>query len=175
MTLPPGTLSRRILYRGHVGDYGLEQVRLPNGLEVQLEILRHPGAAAVVPLHADGTVTLIHQYRHAAGGMIYEIPAGKLEAGEDPAICAARELQEETGLVATHLRLLLPLRTTPAFTDEIIHLYVATGLTEGAATPEADEVIRPLRLPFAEALEMIGDGRISDAKSVCALLLAARG
>lgn len=173
--LPPLTRARRLLYRGRVGDYGLERAALPNGMEVELEILRHPGAAAVVPLHADGTVTLIRQHRHAVGGMIYEIPAGKLERGEDPAACAARELREETGLIAATLRPLMAMRTAPAYTDEVIHLYAAAGLSDGATELDEDEVLHPLRLPLAEAIAMITSGQITDAKSVCALLLVASG
>lgn len=168
-------MTRTVLHRGRVGEFGLEDVVLPNGAAVRLEILRHPGAAAVVPLHEDGTVTLIRQHRHAAGGTIWEIPAGKLEAGEDPAACAARELTEEAGLVAGALSLLTSILTTPAFTDEVIHLYLATELTPAPASPEADEVIEAVRLPLDEAVRLVRAGVIHDAKTVCALLLAGGG
>ncbi len=143
---------------------------MPHGVEVDLEILRHPGASAVVPMHDDGTVTLIRQYRHAAGGMIWEIPAGKLEPGEDPAACAARELGEEAGLTGTltHLSTIL---TTPAFTDERIHLYLATNLTPRAMNLDHDEFLAPERVPFTKALAMIRSGEITDAKTICALFL----
>jgi ADP-ribose pyrophosphatase len=144
-------------------------------MAIELEILRHPGAAAVVPLHADGSVTLIRQYRHAAGGMIWEIPAGKLEPGEPPAECAARELEEEAGVGCAQLRLLTTIFTTPGFTDEVIHLYLATGLSEVPARPEADEVIERHRLPAAQVLSMIRSGEITDGKSICALMLALSG
>lgn len=166
-------MTRRVLHEGRVGSFGLEAVVLPNGAAVTLEILRHPGAAAVVPLHADGTVTLLRQHRHAAGGTIWEIPAGKLEPGEAPERCAARELAEEAGLVGT-LSALGPLHTTPAFTDEVIHLFLATGLAPVPAAPEVDEVIAVARLPLEEALAMAEDGRITDGKTIAGLFRAAR-
>lgn len=135
-------------------------------------MIRHPGAAAVVPLHEDGSVTLVHQYRHAAGGMIYEVPAGKLDGGEDPLTCATRELAEEVQLRARTLRLLTVIHTTPGFTDERIHLYVGTGLEPAEGAPEWDEHLRVVRVPGEEALAMVRDGRITDAKTLCALLLA---
>lgn len=146
---------------------------MPHGVEVDLEILRHPGAAAVVPLHDDGTVTLIRQYRHAAGGMIWEIPAGKLEAGEAPEACAARELAEEAGLTGT-LRHLSTIHTTPAFTDEVIHLYVATALSPVAMHLDHDEYLAPSRVAFEEAIAMVQRGDITDAKTICGLMLARR-
>lgn len=165
-------MKRTSLHRGRIGDFGLEEVRLPNGLEVRLEVLRHPGAAAVVPLHEDGSVTLLRQHRHAVGGEIWEIPAGKLDGDEAPERCAARELAEEAGL-AGELRPLLPIWTTPAFTDEVIHLYVATALRPVPTAREEDEIMELVRLPLAEALAMIRRGDIRDAKTVCALLLVA--
>lgn len=163
-------MTRRSLHRGRVGDFGLEQVRLPNGLEVELEILRHPGAAAVLPLHDDGSISLIRQHRHAAGGTIWEIPAGKLDPGEAPEVCAARELAEEAGLCGT-LTPLIPIWTTPAFTDEVIHLFVATELRAVPSALEADEIICVERLGLDEAVAMVHRGDIRDAKSVCAILM----
>ena len=166
------TPSRRVIHSGRIGTFGLETVSLPNGRTVELEVLRHPGAAAVVPVHADGSVTLIRQYRHAAGGMIWEVAAGKLEPGEDPMACARRELEEETGLSAGTLRHLTTIHTTPGFTDEVIHLYAATNLVKGPARPEADEVLEVHHVPAAEALAMIRRGEITDGKSIVALFLA---
>jgi len=167
-------MKRTPLYQGKVGEYGLEEVTLPNGLSVTLEILRHPGAAAVVPLHSDGSVTLIWQHRHAAGGSIWEIPAGKLEPGEDPAFCAARELTEEAGLQAGKLTHLATIHTTPAFTDEQIHLFLAESLSPTPQNLEADEIVQIHRLPLSTALQMIQQGEITDAKTICALFLAER-
>ncbi len=165
-------MIRRSLHRGRVGDFGLEDVVLPNGRAVTLEVLRHPGASAVLPLHDDGTITLLRQHRHAAGGTIWEVPAGKLEPDEDPAECAARELQEEAGLVGTleHVSSILP---APAYTDERIHLYVATGLRAVPMQLDADEVLHPVRMPLAEARARMARGEIVDAKTICAIALAA--
>lgn len=169
-----GLRSRREIHAGRVGRFGLEEVELPNGAVVTLEILRHPGAAAVVPVHPDGSVTLIRQHRHAAGGLIWEIPAGKLEPGEAPEVCAARELAEEAGLTGT-LTPLLPLWTTPAFTDEVIHLYVARDLDPVPLALEADEVIEPVRFTAAEVRGMIARGEIRDGKTLVGLLLVLGG
>ncbi|MEL6344637.1 MAG: NUDIX hydrolase [Myxococcota bacterium] len=168
--------NRRSIYEGKVVRLGLETVTLPHGVTIDLEVIRHPGAAAVVPVHEDGSVTLIYQHRHAAGGMIYEVPAGKLEPLEDPILCAGRELEEEVQLRAGTLTHLSTIYTTPGFTDEQIHLYKATDLTPASeAQPEADEFIEVVRLPPAEVLQMIRDGRIVDGKSICALFLALTG
>lgn len=161
-------MIRTELFRSTIGSVGVEDVVLPNGVSASLLILRHPGAAAVVPLHADGTVTLLRQHRHAAGGTILEIPAGKLDAGEDPAVCAARELAEEAGLRGTlrHLTTILP---APAFADEQIWLYLATDLEPVPMAHEADEVITLLRVPLAEAIRWAQTGEIRDAKTLVAL------
>ena len=171
MARGPGGV-RRSIHAGRVGDFGIETVTLPNGVTVDLEILRHPGAAAVVPVHEDGSVTLIRQYRHAAGGMIWEVPAGKLEPGEAPDACARRELEEEAGVRCGALRLLTTIHTTPAFTDEVIHLFLATNLRDVPARPETDEVIERHRFTAAEALAMVRRGEITDAKTMVSLLLA---
>lgn len=167
-------MSRRTIYQGRVVDFGLEEARMPDGRTITLEIVRHPGAAAVLPLHEDGTVTLIHQHRHAAGGLIYEVPAGVLEKDETPEGCAARELAEEVQLRAERLQHLTTIHTTPGFTNERIHLFLATGLQEADGQADDDEYLRAVRLPLSEAIGMIEAGRITDAKTVCALLLAAR-
>ena len=166
-------MSRRVVFEGRIVRLGLETATLPNGQTVTLEVIRHPGAAAVVPIHPDGTVTLVHQYRHAAGGMVYEIPAGVLEPGEAPEDCAARELSEEVQLSAHVLTLLTTIHTTPGFTDERIHLFVAQDLRATDGKPEADEFIRIVRMPMALALQMARDGRITDGKTICGLTLAA--
>lgn len=171
-------MSERIpVFKGRVVDLGIERVALPNGKTMDLEVVRHPGAAAVLPIHEDGSVTLIYQYRHAGGGMHYEVPAGTLEAGEVPELCARRELQEEVGLSAKSLEQLAYVHTTPGFTDELIYLYVATGLTQGETNLDEHEVIQPVRMPLESAVQMILDGDITDAKTIISLLLAekARG
>lgn len=167
-------MERKTVYAGRIVNLGIESVKLPSGAEVDLEVIRHPGAAAVVPVHADGSVTLIHQFRHAAGGMIWEVPAGVLEGDEPPVDCAKRELAEEVQLVATHMDPLGCIRTTPGFTDEKIHIFLATGLSETTETgPEDDEYIHVRRVPMATALEWVRRGVIVDGKTICALHLAA--
>ena len=146
-----------------------------------MEIVRHRGAVAVLPLYApeesgDGTgpeVLLLKQYRYAVGGTLWEAPAGKLDEGEAPEACAARELEEEAGVKAARLVPLLTLLTTPGFSDERIHLFLATGLTEGRQALEEHEVIECHRMPLDEAVAMVHDGEIVDSKTVCLLMLAA--
>ena len=167
-------MGRSPIYQGRIVDLGLEDVVLPNGARVQLEVIRHRGAAAIVPLHDDRTVTLVHQFRPAAGGMIWEVPAGVIDGGEAPEICAARELREEVQLEARTLTRLATILTTPGFTDERIHLFLAEGLTVAEGAPEADEYIEVSRVPLEQALAWIADGTIVDGKTICALHLAER-
>jgi len=157
------------IYSGIVVNLNVETVTLPNGLTVDLEVVRHPGAAAVVPLKQDGRVVLIKQFRHAAGGFIYEIPAGKLHPGEDPTVCAARELEEEIGYRAGRLEPLASIFTAPGFTDEVIHVYKATELTAGRQQLDRDEVLEVIELPLQEAIRMVETGVIKDAKSIVGL------
>ncbi len=164
----------REIYKGRVVHLFVHEVTLPNGHPTLLEVIRHPGAAAVVAFVSATDILLVRQYRHAVGGYLYEIPAGKLDHGEAPELCAARELEEETGYRCGHLEKLGAMLTTPGFTDEIIHLYEATELTEHVAALEQDEVLSVVRVPFEEALAWVEVGRINDGKSICALLLAAR-
>jgi ADP-ribose pyrophosphatase len=161
--------SIRNIYSGKVITLNIDTVTLPNGVTVDLEVVRHPGAAAVVPLKENGTVVLIKQFRHAAGGFIYEIPAGKLHPGEDPKDCAARELEEEIGYQAGKLDLLSSIFTAPGFTDEVIHVYMATGLTKGRQQLDRDEVLEIVEVPLQEAIEMIDKGTIRDAKTMVGL------
>jgi len=165
-------VTRRLVHQGRSIAVYLEQAVLPNGRTVELDILRHPGAAAVVPFLSQTEVLLIRQYRHAAGGTILEVPAGKLD-GEEPAVCAARELEEEAGQRAGRLEKLGEIWTTPGFTDEKIHLFAAFDLEPVPQRLENDEVIELLRMPFARAIELVWRGQIADAKSALALLQAA--
>lgn len=137
------------------------------------QVIRHPGGVAVLPIHDDGSVTLISQPRPAVRQPLIELPAGRLDPGEEPLDCGKRELLEETGLVAQHFHPLGILHSSPGVFDEIIHLYAATGLGQQPPSPEADEEIETLRLPYATALAMAKDGRISDGKTIAALFRAA--
>jgi len=159
----------RTIYTGKVVTLNIDTVQLPNGVTVDLETIRHPGAAAVVPVKDDGTVVLIKQFRHAAGGFIYEIPAGKLHPGEDPLHCASRELEEEVGYRASSFELLSSIFTAPGFADEVIHIYQATGLTKGRQQLDRDEVLDVIEMPLAEAVGKITDGTIRDAKTIVGL------
>ena len=163
-------LSRKAIYDGRVVKLSVDTVRLPNGRECDLELIRHPGAAAVVPLDGEGGVLLVRQYRYASGGWLLEVPAGKLEDGEAPESCALREVEEETGYRAARLVPMGWIWTTPGFTDEKIWLYLATELEPGRQQLQRDEVLHLERLPLEEAVARAARGEIKDAKSVCALL-----
>ncbi len=164
----------RAVRRGFPVRVTTERVTLPNGQRLELDIVKHPGAAAIVPFSSDREVLLIRQYRHATGGTIYEVPAGKLDSGETPEHCAARELEEETGRRAGRIEKLGWIFTTPGFCDEVIHLYAAFDLERVPPRPEDDEVIEVTPTPFDRALELVWRGEINDAKSALALLHAAR-
>ncbi len=159
----------RNIYTGKVITLNVDTVQLPNGITVDLETIRHPGAAAVVPVKDDGTVVLIRQFRHAAGGFIYEIPAGKLAPGEDPLHCASRELEEEVGYRASTFELLSSIFTAPGFADEVIHVYKATGLTKGRQHLDRDEVLDVIEMPLSEAITKIENGTIRDGKTILGL------
>ncbi len=163
----------RTIYRGKVVHLTAEDVELPNGHRMELEIVRHPGAAAVAALDDEGRVTLLRQYRHAVGGYLWEVPAGKLDPGEAPLACAERELREEAGLEASSFEPVGSIVTCPGFCDEVIHLFVATGLHGAPQALGADEVIDTVRaLPLREALGMIRAGEIRDGKTIAALMQA---
>jgi len=162
-------MQSKNIYKGRIVTLNLETVTLPNGATVELEIIHHPGAAAVVPMKDDRTVVLIRQYRHAVGGYIYEIPAGKLHPGEEPRECAARELEEEIGYRATSFEHLVTFFTTPGFTDEVIHIYRATGLTRGTPNLGDDEILEVVEMPLEAAIDRIADGTIRDGKTIVGL------
>jgi ADP-ribose pyrophosphatase len=174
MKRQPEVLSGGRVYEGKLLKIDRESVRLPNGSIADLETIRHPGAAAAVPFLGPDEVVLISQYRHAARGTIVEVPAGKLDPGEAPEACIERELVEEIGYRPSRLTRLGRILTTPGFTDEVIWLYEAHDLERCRTDHQEDEVIEPLRLSFGEAVAMVERGEIADAKSVAALLLAAR-
>lgn len=163
------TKSVKNIYKGKVVVLNVDRVTLPNGATVDLEVIRHPGAAAIVPMKDDETVILIRQFRHAVGGFIYEIPAGKLNPGEDPRDCAARELEEEIGYRASSFELLTSIFTAPGFADEVIHIYKGTGLTKGRQKLDHDEVLNVVELPIEKAIAQIRDGTIRDGKTIVGL------
>ena len=171
-------LASKPIHKGRVIDLDVDTVRFPDGSTGELEIIRHPGAAAVIPFAsdpggADPTILLIKQYRYAANGPLIEIPAGRLNPGEDPKDCARRELLEEVGVKAGRLERLTTIWTTPGFTDERIHLFWATDLTTDKHAREPDEFIEVTPKPLSEALTLIRDGGISDAKTALSILFVA--
>lgn len=171
-------LESKRVHSGRVIDLDVDTVRFPDGSTGQLEMIRHSGAAAVVPFASDPhgpdpTILLIQQYRYATNGLLIEIPAGRLNPGEDPAVCAERELLEEVGVKAGRLERLTTIWTTPGFTDERIHLFLATDLTADKPAREPDEFIEVTPRPLSEVLQLIRSGVISDAKTALAILFVA--
>lgn len=174
-----GRLASRRAYSGRVISVDVDTVRFPNGTTGELEMVRHPGASAVVPFlddpaETDPRVVLIRQYRYAAEGHLYEIPAGRLDAAELPEACATRELGEETGYTAERLIHMTTFHTTPGFTDERIHLFAAVGLTAGSPSLESDEFLELEVTTISTALSMIAAGRITDGKTIIGLMFAER-
>lgn len=161
---------REKLHQGRVFTLIRENVTLDNGVTVDIDTIRHPGASAIVPLTDGGSVVLIRQYRHSVGGYIWEIPAGTLNPDEDPEACAARELIEETGYAAGAWRRLGEITPVPGYSDERIHLFLATDLTPAVQRLDADELLAVHEFPFDRAAAMIASGEIQDAKTICALL-----
>lgn len=166
-------MSERIVHRGRSITVVVEPVELPNGRSMELDLVRHPGAAAIVPFLSEERVLLIRQYRHAAGGTLWEVPAGKLD-GDTPEVCARRELEEEAGQRAGRLVPLGSILTSPGFTDEVIHLFAAFELEAVPQRLEEDEIIELVPMRLDDALELVFSGEMRDAKSALALLQAAR-
>ena len=167
----PELIKRKQIYQGKVLDLSVDTV-LFEEKAVDMECIKHPGGAAVVPLLSDDAVVLIKQYRYVIGATIWEIPAGRLEPGENPQDCAARELEEEVGYRATELIKLTDCYSAPAYCTEVISIFLATGLLPGRQQLEGDELIEVATLPLAEAVAMVVRGEITDAKTIIGLLLA---
>ncbi|QGG46529.1 NUDIX domain-containing protein [Heliorestis convoluta] len=168
------TIEKKVLFQGQVITLRLDKVRLPNGKEASREVVTHPGAACVVPLTDQGEVILVRQWRHPLERLSLEIPAGKLSVGEDPLLCAQRELAEETGFQAMEWHHLFSYYASPGFCNEKIHIYKAYHLIPSEARPDEDEFIESLTMPLDEALEKIQSGEIFDGKTITALIEVAR-
>ena len=170
MNLIEKTVRKNYIYKGKIVNLRCDDAELPDGNPCTREVVEHPGGASVLCI-LDGKVALVRQYRYAYGEELLEIPAGKLNAGEDPKKAAARELEEETGLCASDLKHLLTLYPTPGYTNEKIYIYEAVGLKEGCQHLDEDEFLSVVFLPLEEALQKIECGEICDAKTIAALLL----
>ena len=171
-------LGSRRVYTGRVLNLDIDQVRFPDGSTGELEIIRHPGASAILPFLSDPAgedpqILLIKQYRYAAEGFLYEVPAGRLDKNETPEDCARRELMEETGCSAERIEPLYTFFTTPGFIDERIHGFIATGLKRGESKREADEFMTLETMTLSHALGLIQKGEIRDAKTTVLILYAA--
>lgn len=178
MTEPTGTVSSQRIHTGRVVTLNVDQVRFPDGRVGEQEIIRHTGASVVVPFLSDPQggdpqLLLVRQYRYAANGYLYELPAGRPNPGETPAECAARELREETGCAAEHLEPIVSGYTTPGFTDEKLHLFVAHGITRHETEFDADEFVEPFPVTMSKALEMVRTGEIEDLKTAFGILFVA--
>ena len=156
-------------YRGQLFSFESEDVTLPNGSRTQMAMVRHPGSTAIVPLLDDNTVVMERQYRHAVRKYLLEIPAGTLEPGELPLDCARRELEEETGYTATSMLELGTVHIIPAYSDEMIYVYIARGLTQSRQQLDKDEILEVEYHPFEQTMDMIADGRITDALTILSL------
>lgn len=172
MELTEKQLDSTQLYDGKIVRLYRDRVELPNGKEAFREVVRHPGGVIILPIDNEGNVWMVRQFRYPYGRTVLEIPAGKLEYGEEPFSAARRELSEEIGATAGRWVELGKLLPTPGFCDEVQHLYLARDLTFSAVHPDEDEFLEQVKLPFAEAYAMAADGRLQDSKTVVALLRA---
>ena len=164
-------LTEDVAWTGRIFNVNRMRVELPNGKDAVRDVVRHPGAVAIVALTDDGRICLVRQYRTSLSRITVEIPAGKLDPGEDPLTCAHRELLEETGMEADRMAFLTTIATSDGFTDELIHIYMATGLHFVESNPDDDEFINVDLVPLAELIDAVLDGRIEDCKTVTGALI----
>lgn len=174
MELREETIKSIEAFSGRLVKLRVDTVRLPNGRETTREIVVHRGAVAVVPLIDTERIVMVRQFRQAAGEVLMEIPAGTLEPGEDPAVCADRELQEEIGYKAEELSLMFRSYLAPGYSSEMLHTYLARGLVKASAERDPDEFIEIVEAPLDDAVGMIETGEIKDAKTICGILMAIR-
>lgn len=172
MELTERTVAHTRPYEGVIVSVDLDEVRLPNGRTAKREVVDHPGGVAILPLNDDGTVTVVRQYRYPFAQVLTEIPAGKLDAGEEPRTGALRELKEEIGAQAGELIDLGAVYPSPGFCREVLYLYLARNLTYGETCPDEDEFLEQVRIPFGRLAEQVMSGAIRDGKTVAAVLKA---
>lgn len=170
MELMETTLSSAEKYDGVIVRVRLDQVALENGNTAPREVVTHPGGVAVLPLHSDGTVTVVRQYRYPVQTVLMELPAGKLDSGEEHRACGLRELEEETGLIPGSFTYLGCLLLSPGYSTEVLHLYLAQDLRQGTQHTDPDEFLALQRLPFTVLLAQVMSGELQDAKTVAAIL-----
>ncbi len=163
-------ISSRSIHTGRILNVQEDTVQLPNGATALREVVDHNGGSCVAALTEQKELLLVRQFRYGAGKTLWELPAGKLEKGEDPKRCALRELEEETGFMAKHLEPLGYLYPTPAYCREIIYMYFAKALTPTAQHLDEDELLEVTAVPFDRAVQMVMHGEITDAKTVIAIL-----
>lgn len=166
------TVSVKHVYKGNIINVDLVTVTLPNGRTATRDIVRHPGASAIIPLNEKGEIYMVKQYRKPLETVSLEIPAGKLDPGEEPLVCAKRELMEETGLKAGEIIHVASIHSTPGFSDEILHMYAAVGLVEGKSCADIDEFISTEKYKVEDLIKMILSGKITDAKSIIGIFMA---
>lgn len=166
-------ISRRVVWRGGAVNFRVDTVKLPDGKRAAREYLDHPGAVGVVAFVDRNTIVLVRQYRHPVGAVTLELPAGKLDRGESILSCLKRELREETGYEARRFVPLLRYWPTPAFANEVLHLFIAEGLRPGAHSPDEDEFLEVVPMAFDKALSLVKSGNIRDSKTVVGLLACA--
>ena len=165
-------ISRETVYTGRIVNVRSDVAELINGKHALREVVEHPGGVCVVPVDEAGNCTLVRQFRYPFGEALLEFPAGKLEAGEDPLKCAVRELSEETGLTARTMTYLGPMYPSPGYLNEVLHLYLAQGLTQGEAHPEECEFLSVEQMPLNDLCMMAAEGKVPDAKTVVGLFRA---
>ncbi len=170
MTMEEKTMKCERVYEGRIINVRVDTVELPDKKYSKREIVEHPGAVGIVPITSNKEIVLVKQFRKPVEGVLLEIPAGKIESEEEPAICAVRELEEETGFKTDNIQQLLKFYTTPGFSNEIIYIYIAEDLKEGTINPDEDENIETIKIPIEEALEKIKSGEIEDAKTIVGIL-----
>lgn len=170
MELMEKTVESKTLFEGHIVTLKLDRAQLPNGSLASREVVEHPGGVAVLPLDAEGRVIMVRQYRYPLHNILLELPAGKLEKGEDHRVCGIRELQEEVGITADEVIYLGGLYLSPGYSNEVLHLYLARGLHQGECHPDEDEFLEIERVPFDKLLDMVMRDEIHDAKTVAAVL-----
>jgi len=172
MDLTEKTIGTKEIFTGRIIKVRVDTVRLPDGGESTREVVEHAGAVGVVAVDNDNNIIMVRQYRKPVEGVLLEIPAGTMEKGEDPLLCAQRELKEETGFTAEHWNKILSYYSAPGFTDEYLHLYLASDLTGGEIALDDDEFVETVRLPLSEAYRMIFEGHIADGKSIIGIQYA---